>query len=92
MPAALFPELGERTDLALGIAVLARQHGIFLGKGEERISIGSAPQPVAEALRLSTGAPILKLDRLLHNLDGQAVEWRIGMCHFSGEYYLADIH
>jgi hypothetical protein len=31
------------------------------------------------------------LDRLVHDLDGQAVEWRLGMGHFADKYYLAEI-
>jgi GntR family transcriptional regulator len=92
MPAVLFPGLGERKELPRGIAVLAQHYGILLGKGEERISISSASAPVAEALNLRAGAPILMLDRLLHTLDGQVVEWRLGMGHFVDAYYLAEIH
>lgn len=92
MPAALFPELDERKELPRGIAVLAQHYGILLGKGEERISISSASAPVAEALNLRAGAPILILDRLLHTRDGQVVEWRLGMGHFVDAYYLAEIH
>jgi GntR family transcriptional regulator len=91
MPALLFPELGERTDLTRGIAGLAQQYGILLGKGDERISMGSASPPVAEALNLQPGAPILTLDLLLHALNGQVVEWRVGAGHFANKHYMAEI-
>jgi GntR family transcriptional regulator len=91
MPAALFPDLDAQQVLNDRIVVLAQQYGILLGKGEERLAIGSASPSVAETLKLSAGAPILVLDRLVHDLDGQAVEWRLGMGHFADKYYLAEI-
>jgi GntR family transcriptional regulator len=90
-PATLFPELDAQSELPRGVTVLAQQYGILLGKGDERISIGSASLAVAEALNLSVGAPILMLDRLLHSLDGQVVEWRLGMCQSADKYYLSEI-
>jgi GntR family transcriptional regulator len=92
MPALLFEELGERSDLTRGIAGLAQQYGILLGKSDERISIGSASPPVAEVLNLRPAAPILMLDRVLHALNGQVVKWRVGVGHFANKYYMAEIH
>ena len=91
MPVSLFPGLDEQEALPHRIVVLAQQYGILLGKGDERISIGSASETVAQALNLKVGAPILVLDRLVHDLDGHAVEWRLGMGHFAEKYYLAEI-
>jgi GntR family transcriptional regulator len=91
MPAALFPDLDAQEGLNHRIVVLAQQYGILLGKGEERVSIGTASPSAAEALGLKAGAPVLMLDRLVHDLDGQAVEWRLGIGHFSDKYYLAEI-
>ena len=31
------------------------------------------------------------LDRVVHDLDGRPIEWRVGYCHFTDQYYLADI-
>jgi GntR family transcriptional regulator len=92
MPAALFPGLPEQKELPYDITVLAQRYGILLGKGNERIAMGSASSAVAESLNLPVGAPILTLDRLLHSLDDQVVEWRLGMGHFANSYYLAEIH
>jgi GntR family transcriptional regulator len=92
VPAALFPALDTQDELSRGIPVLAQQYGILLGKGDERISIGSASSAVAETLNLSFGAPILMLDRLLHTIEGHVVEWRLGTCHFADKYYLSKIH
>ena len=92
MPAALFPDLDTREAFNHRIAVLAQEYGILLGKGEERVSIGAVSPSAAETLNLKAGAPILMLDRLVHDLDGHAVEWRVGMGHFANKYYLAEIN
>jgi GntR family transcriptional regulator len=92
MPVALFPGLDEHNDFSNRIVVLAQQYGILLGKGDERVSIGAASPAVAEALNLKASAPILVLDRLVHDLGGRPVEWRLGMGHFADKYYLAEIH
>ncbi len=91
MPVALFPDLDTREGFNHRIAVLAQEYGILLGRGEERVSIGTVSPSVAETLSLKAGAPILVLDRLVHDLDGQTVEWRVGMGHFADKYYLAEI-
>jgi GntR family transcriptional regulator len=91
MPAALFPDLGAHEVPNHRIVVLAQQYGILLGRGEERLSIAAASPSVAESLKLKAGSPILVLDRIVHDLDGQAVEWRVGMGHFDDKYYLAEI-
>jgi GntR family transcriptional regulator len=91
MPAALFPDLDEHKELSSRIVVLAQQYGILLGKGDERVSIGSASAEVAETLKVKPGTPILLLDRLVHDLSGRAVEWRVGTGYFADKYYLAEI-
>ena len=91
LPAALFPDLDEQKELPGRIVVLAQQYGILLGKGDERVAIGAASPEVAEMLAVNAGVPILLLDRLVHDLSGRAVEWRLGMGHFADKYYLAEI-
>jgi len=90
LPAVLFPDLDEQKDQSR-IVVLAQQYRILLGKGEERVSLGAASPKVAETLKLKAGAPILVLDRLVYDLGGRPVEWRLGMGHFDEKYYLAEI-
>jgi len=92
LPAALFPDLDEQKGFSQRIVVLAQQFGILLGKGEERISIGSASAEVAQALGLEAGVPLLVLDRLVFALDGRAVEWRLGRGQFTDKYYQAEIN
>jgi GntR family transcriptional regulator len=91
MPAALFPDLDEQKDLSSRIVVLAQQYGILLGKGDERVSIGGATAEVARTIKVEPGSPVLVLDRLVHDLSGRAVQWRVGTGHFADKYYLAEI-
>lgn len=92
LPVLLFPHLSDRKEPPRHIADIAQQYGVLLGTGNERISLGSASPSVAETLNLRAGVPILVLDRLLHTLDGRAVEWRVAMGHFADMHYLAQIH
>jgi GntR family transcriptional regulator len=79
----------EQDALPHRIVVLAQQYGILLGKGTS--GSPSAPSASARDAEPENGAPILVLDRLVHDLDGHAVEWRLGMGHFADKYYLAEI-
>jgi GntR family transcriptional regulator len=90
MPATLFPGLSEAKEPSHRIVVLAQQFGILLGKGEERITIGSTTAEVAEALQVELGAPILMLDRIVYTLDGRPAEWRVGRCNIAGRHYLSE--
>jgi GntR family transcriptional regulator len=90
MPAALFPGLSEDKAPSHRIVVLAQQFGLLLGRGEERITIGSASPEVAETLQVKPETPLLNLDRLVCTLDGRPVEWRLGQCRIGDTYYLAE--
>jgi GntR family transcriptional regulator len=90
MPASLFPGLSECKEPSHRIVVLAQQFGVLLGKGEERIAIGSTSPEMAHTLRMQPGAPVLLLDRLVYTLDGRPAEWRLGQCDMAGMHYLAE--
>ncbi len=90
LPATMFPGLSEQ-DFTCRVVLLARKYGILLGKAEERLSIGTAPQDIAETLQIAPGVPLMVLDRLVYALDGRPVEWRVGRGHFTDKYYMAEI-
>ncbi len=90
MPAAIFPGLSERKGLSHRIVVLAQQYGVLLGKGEERLAIGTASPDAARHLRTEPAAPVLILDRVVCTLDGRPAEWRLGQCHMAGRHYLVE--
>jgi GntR family transcriptional regulator len=91
VPAALFPGLGEKAEVASRIIVLAQQYGVLLGKAEERVSIGQAAKAVADALGIAPDTPVMVLDRVVQALDGRPVEWRVGWCHLADKYYKAEM-
>jgi len=91
MPAVLFPGLADSNGHSHRIAELAQQHGMLLGKAEERISIDQASPDIAEALGIASATPILLLDRVIETLGGRPVEWRLGRCHLASDSYLAEM-
>jgi GntR family transcriptional regulator len=91
VPADLFPGLDKKEEVAIRIIVLAQQHGVLLGKAEERISIGQASQPVAEVVGVAPGRPVMVLDRIVRALDGRVVEWRVGWLNLVDKYYKAEM-
>lgn len=88
LPVALFPELSAS---ASRIVLLAHQHGLLLGRAEERLSVGMASEAAAGALQIPEGSPVMVLDRVVRTIDGRAVEWRLGQCRIATRY-LAQIH
>ena len=90
MPAALFPGLLEQKAPSHRIVVLAQQYGILLGKGDERLTIGSASPEVAGLLQTAPATTLLMLDRRVCSLDGRPVEWRLGHCRLVDKHYLAE--
>ncbi len=89
VPAALFPGLTEKAFLAHRIVDLAKAHGVRLGIARERVSIGIASAPAAEALGLEEGARVLVLDRVVMTLDGRLAEWRVAECNLTEEHVSA---
>lgn len=91
VPAALFPGLEERLDNAHCIVALAKSYGIFLGKAEERISLGAASAGVAQALHIPKDSPVAIMDRVVQAIDGRPVEWRMAWCELRDNHYLASM-
>jgi GntR family transcriptional regulator len=91
LPAMFFPGLLEKKDIPRRVAALAQQHGILLGKAEERISLCSAPASIAPILCVAPNTPVLLLDRLIFTVDGQPIEWRVAHFHTARGCYLAEM-
>ena len=90
MPAKLFPSFATHEDASVHIATLAQQVGILLGQHDERISVSNAAPDVAMALQIEAGDLLMRLDRVIYNLQQIPVEWRLGQCLMEdGRYYLA---
>ena len=61
--------------------------GITVSRGDERVSAVLAGPRETKLLGVGKGAPLLKLDRLMYDLDGNVVEWRVSFCHLDNAYY-----
>jgi GntR family transcriptional regulator len=92
VPAVLFASLLDKRAVVDDIVSLAQNYGILLGRGEERISTIVSSVPIAQALGVTAGMPVIMLDRVLFMLDTDCpVEWRIGYSHLAECYYVSEI-
>jgi GntR family transcriptional regulator len=71
------------------IVPFAQQHGIRLGRATEKITHLPASSEIARLLQLKRGTELLKLDRVVYSIGGEAIEWRIAFCNLVGGYYVA---
>lgn len=92
VPAALFPGLLGRREIAGNVSALAQDYGILLGKAQERISLGVPPANIAQTLGIAPGTPVMLRDRLMFMLDGPPLEWGMTHWHLAGGYYLAEMN
>ena len=91
LPAALFPQLLERSLRSHRLVEIAQAYSLLLGNSEERISAGSCSPLAAEALNLVQGTHVLMLDRIIRTRNGQPVEWRRAECVLNGMHYQVDL-
>jgi GntR family transcriptional regulator len=91
VPAALFPGLTSKREVAGNIGALAQEYGILLGRHAVRISMGVPPAGIAEMLGVDAGRPVMRLQRTVFMLDGSPVECATSHCHLPGGYYLAEL-
>ncbi|HXF55191.1 MAG TPA: GntR family transcriptional regulator [Hyphomicrobiaceae bacterium] len=87
MPAARFPGLERQSDPPVKLSALAQQFGLLLGGAEEKITIAKADHDAADALAVPPGAALLRLDRLVHLIDGRPIQWRVAHCHLMDRHY-----
>ena len=56
-----------------------------------RTPLEFAEDHIPGALNVGLGTPVMVLDRVVQDLDGRPVEWRLGWCHVADKYYLAEM-
>jgi GntR family transcriptional regulator len=91
LPAAIFPDLLERTLPSHVLLDVAMAYGLLLGDGQERISLALPSTVAAEALNLAPGARVLLLDRVIKTRDGRPAEWRRAECNMKRLHYQAEM-
>ena len=90
LPQELFPDLAETEALPNTLYDLFQKtYGILLVRTEDRLSAIAADAETASILHLSTGTPLLRIDRTAFGLDDRPIEWRVSLCHLQKAYYLA---
>lgn len=88
LPAARFARLEKLESIPNTLYDYFQKHfGITVARGDERVSAVPAGRREAKALGVGAGAPLLKLDRLMYDLDGNVIEWRVSLCHLDTAYY-----
>lgn len=88
VPVALFP---ERLPAEYNLTKSAKESGVLLGKAVERLRIERAQPQIATALGLTPGASVLRLDRIVHVIDGRPAEWRVAYCNLGDNQYVATL-
>ncbi|MGL5448302.1 MAG: GntR family transcriptional regulator [Rhabdaerophilum sp.] len=92
LPEKLFPGLGEEIPIENNLYELySSRFGITVSGGQERVKAIAAPPEDARLLGLSTGAPVLAIDRVAVALDGTPVEWRRSLCQTADCAYVSDL-
>lgn len=91
VPAARFPLAVDPPDPAvtvcLEISSLAQSHGIVVGRIVERVRAIATPKAVAEAMKSVVGPPLLEVDRVTHDVNGDVIEWRMCWCDLADGWY-----
>lgn len=89
---ARFPDLGANGTVPNTLYDLFQhQYGITVSHADERIEAVPVGVRDARHLRLETGAPVLKVDRITFGLGNQPIEWRVSLCHLKGLHYLVEL-
>ncbi|MEM8971659.1 MAG: GntR family transcriptional regulator [Pseudomonadota bacterium] len=92
LPETLFKGLGDKSDLPNTLYDLfQKEYGITVGKATERLTVIQADMTQAKVLGTVVGAPLLKIDRLTHAIDGRPIEWRISVCQLRDLHYRVNL-
>jgi GntR family transcriptional regulator len=92
VPAARFPDL-ERADPVPNnlYGLYGERYGVTVARATESLKAVPCPAPDAALMGIAPGMPVLVIDRLAADLDGQEVEWRVSLCRTDRFHYLSDL-
>ena len=65
------------------------KYGTRVIGAKERLSAVAAEEQVAQHLGLTTGAPLLQIDRIAYTFGEQPVERRVSQCNSGHHHYLS---
>lgn len=94
LPAARFPGFAlpvmrEMTDELY--VLYQRDHGVTIGRAEERLAAIAAAEEDALLLNLAPGAPLLEVSRIAFDLQDRPVERRITLLDTAAHRYVANL-
>jgi GntR family transcriptional regulator len=69
----------------------AERYGVTVARASESLKAVACPPDDAAHLGLAPGSPVLAIDRLALDLDGQKVEWRVSLCRTDQFHYTSDL-
>lgn len=88
LPEALYPGLADNHEVPNTLYDLfQRTYGHMIVRADERLTAVAAEGPIARALAVADGTPLLLIDRTAFGLDDQRLEWRVSVCHLAGAHY-----
>lgn len=88
LPASRFRRLEKLESIPNTLYDFFQKHfGVTVARGDERVVAVAAGVHEAKALGVDVGTPLLKLDRLMYDIDGNVIEWRVSFCHLDNAYY-----
>ena len=88
LPAAMYPTLPADIG-SYRITALAQTNRVLLSRAVEQVSADLATVEDARLLDISTGMPILVLDRAVIAENGRVAEWRVARCSLKEKKYVA---
>jgi GntR family transcriptional regulator len=91
LPAAFFPDLGDRELPNNLYELYAAEFGVTIGRASEKLKAVAAGAREAKTLDVPLGTPLLQIDRLAYDLEGRKVEWRLSTCRTEKVHYWSDL-
>lgn len=91
LPHARFAGL-EKDDIPNNLYERYRsQFGVTIARALERLKAVSATRWAARYLSVPVGAPLLSIDRIAYDIDGNPTEWRTSLCETSSIHYTSNL-
>lgn len=92
LPAALFPGLAQEPVIPNTLYDhFQKAYGVTIARGSERLTATAADADQADALGIAEGTPLLRLDRVMYDLQQRPVEWRVSDCRTDLASYLVEL-
>lgn len=92
LPAALFPALVQEPVIPNTLYDhFQKGYGVTVARGSESLTAAAADSRQARLLGVAEGVPLLRLDRIMYDLQQQPVEWRVSCCVTDAATYLVEL-